>query len=126
VTANSSCQPIQGQLTLHLDGFDDGTVVSGVLREIRSAMKQDVYVAGGIQKVIFMGQRAVEVSGGHSVVVTADDTNDNAHSTTTKRLLAASGVLFLGVLIIAMAVIFKGRRRNNKKALLEISVRGWD
>lgn len=66
IRQTATCRVMQGQMTVWVPSTTDPLIVtSHVLREVRSIMSNDLLLvdtpAGSIEKVIFMGQRGVEI-----------------------------------------------------------------
>ena len=110
VSERSSCSPIQGQVTLFLsEAGSSASVVSAVLRELRSAMNADLLAIGTIKKVVFMGQRFDDEPPPVLVSTSSTGNVDNSLSSVVKGLLGT--LLILGVLL---ALLFKRRRVPSK------------
>jgi hypothetical protein len=128
VTGASTCHSVQGSLTLYT-GPDSNQnylpLTSSILREIRSAMDEDLYVSGSIQKTIFTGQRGMvlpppspETAENPIQETLPQDTNSRSSALVASLLLALI-LLLVATIVLVLFLVRKGKK--NIKFLKDIS-----
>lgn len=113
VAETSECRPVQGQVSLVLENDTDASelaLASGILRYIRSAMNDDIWTLGDVQKVIFMGQR-MEGSSPWSPANRGSTSKQNTRDSISQ---AGKGSLVLATVLGVLGILFIQRRRRRR------------
>jgi hypothetical protein len=121
VSRDSTCNSVEGSLTLFTGPNSDENflrLTGGILREIQSAMDQDLYVSGSIDKVNFMGQKGIFLPPTPDPVKARNQVDSpNGDKSGSTAIIAL--ILLVTTVVFVVFLVRKGK--NNIKCLEDIS-----
>lgn len=121
IQQTTSCQVVQGKISVWVHSNQNSlAVTSQVLKEIRSMMSEDLLVvdtpAGSIKRLIFMGERGVDME--KSVSVPSGLSPDEPEPIGGNQTMPAAGIASLSVLVVSavLCILFAFLRGKKREA----------
>jgi hypothetical protein len=127
VGLSSICQPMNGFVTVYLNGGDgtifadneEASIRSDLLRVVRSGMSNDVYATGNVKKVVFLGKRIFDEAPVSPIetspqIKVFDD--DDGITSVGKGLISAFAILFAFFMLL---VLIRRRRKIDEVAAID-------
>lgn len=132
ITETASCQVVHGKMSVWVPTTQNSlAITSQVLKEIRSIMSKDLLVvetpAGSIKRIIFMGQKGVDIEKSVSVpsgVSPGEPESIGGDQTLSAAAIASLSVLMFSAMLCILFAYNRGKKRqtqsHRKEETLEI------